>query len=147
MTLLLRWSQLLQDTAWAFELNPGLGRITLRVRAEDDIYPVDLRIQEDSKLVIAIMAYKQKVDPDNRDRMLVFMNKANFEFTLGGFEMDPDDGTIRYRNSLDVESLDLSGEFVDRFVRTFAVLGSRYWKPVKMILDGKPVEDAYRCLS
>jgi hypothetical protein len=79
--------------------------------------------------------------------MLQFVNEANLDFTLGGFDMDPEDGTIRYRNSLDVESLELSGEFVDSFVRTFAILGSRYRKPVKMILDGKPVEAAYRSLS
>jgi hypothetical protein len=104
-------------------------------------------MHEDSKLVIVMMVYKQKVDPDNRDRMLVFMNKANLKFALGGFELDPDDGTIRDRNSLDVESLELSGEFVDNFVGKFAVLGSRYWKPVKMVLDGEPVDAALSTLS
>jgi hypothetical protein len=147
MAFLARWAQLLQENEWAFELMPLLGRITLRIRVDDDVYPVDLRIEEESKLVVAMMVYKQKVDPDNRDRMLEFVNKANLDFTLGGFEMDPEDGTIRYRNSLDVESLELSGEFVHSFVRTFAILGSRYWTPVKMILDGKPVEAAYRSLS
>jgi hypothetical protein len=96
MMLLSRWLELLQGTDWPFEFHPDLGRITLRVEAED-VYLVDLCTQQDLRVVIAIMADKQKVNPDNRDRMLVFMNRANFQFTLGGFEMDPDDGAIRFR--------------------------------------------------
>jgi hypothetical protein len=79
--------------------------------------------------------------------MAQFMSKANFAMNLGGYEMDPDDGELRFRNSIDVESLSMTSKFVDNFVRTFGIFGSRCWKPVEMILNGRSVQEAYAAVT
>jgi hypothetical protein len=58
--------------------------------------------------------------------------------------MDPESGKVRYRNSVDVESLQLTEIFINNFVRAIAVHGCRFWERVEMVMDGKPLDDVFR---
>src|SRR3569832_1222181 len=42
------------------------------------------------------------------DAMAEFLTRANYGLVVGNFEMDYDDGEIRYKTSLDVEGAELS---------------------------------------
>jgi hypothetical protein len=147
MALFANFVQLLRNAGWNFMADSSEGRVTLVMSTDTGRYPVIIRVREESKFIVAIMPYPRKVEASTRRRMAQFMSKANFAMNLGGYEMDPEDGEMRFRNSIDVESLVMTAPFVDNFVRTFAIFGSRCWKAAEMILDGRSVQEAYDAVS
>lgn len=48
------------------------------------------------------------VPEDRRYAMAEFITRANYGMYIGNFEMDFDDGEVRYKSSLDVEDTELS---------------------------------------
>jgi hypothetical protein len=147
MALFANFVQLLRNGGWNFMSDSSEGRVTLVMSTESGRYPVIIKVREESKFIIAMMPFPRKVTPALRRKMAQFMSKSNFAMQLGGYEMDPNDGEMRYRNSIDVESLVMTTMFVNNFVRTFAIFGSRYWRPAEMILEGKSVQEAYDAVT
>jgi hypothetical protein len=147
MALFNRFVRLLREADWKCATDAPEGRLILTVTASNGRHLISIQVREESQFIVALMPYARKAQYSVRRRMVQFMNKTNFALHLGGFEMDPDDGELRFRNSIDVESLALTREFVDNFVRTFAVLGARYRTAVEMILDGRSVQEAYDAVS
>ncbi len=51
-----------------------------------------------------------RIPVDRRSAMAEFLIRANYGLVIGNFEMDYDDGEVRYKTSLDVEEMeDLAG--------------------------------------
>jgi hypothetical protein len=144
MSLIREVSDCLQQGSWSFVLQEAIGRIKLNISGEGISHSIELQVREDTKLIIGMLTYKRKCDANNRHRMVIFMNRQNFELSLGGFEMDPTSGKVRYRNSVDVESLQLTEVFVNNFVRAIAVHGCKFWDPIEMVMDGKPLVEIFR---
>jgi hypothetical protein len=144
--LLARVSELLQANRWSFVLQEQASRIRLQVSHEGRSHSVELQVREDSQVILGMLTYKRRADPESIDRMITFMNKANFDLLLGGFEMNPETGEVRYRNAVDVESLELTPVFMNNFLRSVAALGAQYCAAVEAILDGKSVKEARHLL-
>jgi hypothetical protein len=144
--LIWRVSDLLQETGWSFVLMEHASRIQLQVPHNGRYHSVELQVREESQIILGMLAYKRKVDPENVDRMIHFMNKANFALLLGGFEMNPETGQVKYRNAVDVESLELTAVFVHNFLRSVAALGIKYADAVDAVLDGKSLKEAHHML-
>jgi hypothetical protein len=147
MVLYANFVQLLRNGGWNFMSDSSEGRVTLVMNTKTGRYPVIIPVWEESKFIIAMMPFPRKVAPALRRKMAQFMSKSNFTIPLGGSEMDPEDGEMRFRNSIDVESLVMTTEFIDNFVRTFASFGSRCWRPAEMILEGRSVQEAYDAVT
>jgi hypothetical protein len=144
MSLIRQFSHFLQRGSWSFVLQEGLGLIKMNVSGQGVSHSVEIQVREDSKFVMGTLTYKRKCDANNRHRMVIFMNQQNFELSLGGFEMDPESGKVRYRNSVDVEGIELTEVFVNNFVRAIAVHGCRFWDPIEKVMDGKPLDAIFR---
>lgn len=48
------------------------------------------------------------VPPDRRDQMAQFIARANWGLTIGNFEMDYEDGHVRFKSSIDFQGIELS---------------------------------------
>ena len=142
MALMATVSRLLREKDWNFRAHDGV--IEMSVGSDSHQFPVRIQVREDTSLLVGMLTYTRKCPPEYRDNMVRFMNRTNFDFSMGGFEMDRSDGEVKYRSAIDVESLDLTATFINNFLRTVAMLGCKYADAVTTIMDGKPVEAALR---
>lgn len=140
MSLMATVSALLREKDWKFHAEDGV--ITMSVGDDETQYPVRIQVKEDSKLLVGMLTYTRKCPKEYRDDMVLFMNRTNFDFSMGGFEMDRSDGEMKYRNAVDVESLELTATFINNFLRTVAMLGCKYADAVYRIMDGRGVKSA-----
>ena len=64
------------------------------------------------------------------------LTRANYGLIIGNFEMDMDDGEIRYKSSLDLEGGELSSEMIKNAVYASVITLDRYLPAISAVLDG-----------
>lgn len=68
--------------------------------------------------------------------MAEFLTRANFGLTLGNFEMDFEDGEIRYKTSIDVEGDRLSFALLKQLVHANVMIMDHYLPGIMAVLYG-----------
>jgi hypothetical protein len=71
-----------------------------------------------------------------RPAVMEFLTRANYGLVIGNFEMDLDDGEIRYKASLDAESCELSLGMVKNAVYANVLMMDKYLPGILSILGG-----------
>jgi hypothetical protein len=64
----------------------------------------------------------------HRQAVAELLTRLNFGLTIGNFELDFDDGEVRYRSSVDVEGTELTSELIKPLAAA-AVLNMDYYLP------------------
>lgn len=144
--LLKKWAALLQKRSWSFIVNEAKHFLMLNVSKDGISHPVKVQFKEEASIVISTLSYKRKTPPEQRNHMINFINHINLEVSIGGFEMDRHDGEVRFRHSVDLESIVLSDIFVHNFMNTVAMTGCKYYNAMSTLMDGK-VQEAYNMLQ
>jgi len=71
---------------------------------------------EAERTCVCWSVYSHLAEPDKRAAVGAFLLEANYELSVGGFEMDPSDGEIRFRTGIDVGPGPLDAELFRRLV-------------------------------
>ncbi len=61
--------------------------------------------------------FKEKAPEDTRPSVAEFITRANYGVIIGNFELDYEDGTVRFKTSVDFEGLQLAPALVRNVVR------------------------------
>jgi hypothetical protein len=72
---------------------------------------------------------------DKRSAISEFLTRANYGMTIGNFELDFNDGEIRYKTSIDVEGDCLSHALIKRLVYTNVAMMDEYLPGIKAIIE------------
>jgi hypothetical protein len=70
------------------------------------------QVREDVQQVIFYSISPVIVPPEKRTDVAEYIARANYGLILGNFEMDFDDGELRYKTSIDVEGAILTAELL-----------------------------------
>lgn len=81
---------------------------------------VDL-IEADHRLIF-FSVYGANTPPEKRQKMLQLLNAFNYKLFFGNFEMDPDDGGVRFRMSISYRHIELSQKIVEEVVMTSIII-------------------------
>jgi hypothetical protein len=77
-----------------------------------------------------------------------YITRANYGLRIGNFEMDFDDGEVRYKSSLDFESVDLTPALIRNTIYPAVQTMDRYMSGVlSVIFGGKSAEDAIAAIE
>jgi hypothetical protein len=89
-----------------------------------------------------------KVPENQRILMSEFLTRANYGLCIGNFEMDFDDGEIRYKTSIDVENDRLTSALVENLVNINVITVDRYFPGMmKVLYGGMSPEEAIRTVE
>jgi hypothetical protein len=79
---------------------------------------------------------------EKRPVMAEFLMRVNYGLVLGNFEMDVDDGEIRFKTSVDVQDVELSQPLIRNVVFANIMMMDRYLPAIMAVLYGgaSPVE-------
>ena len=94
-------------------------------------YPDD---DDQSLLITATLL--SKIPESKRTDVAVFLNLANYGLKTGNFEMDADDGEVRYRVFIDVEDIVLPKKIVERSTLVAAIMLDRYYPGIMAVCYG-----------
>ena len=87
--------------------------------------------------------------PENKRRAIAeFITRANYGTIIGNFELDYDDGEIRYKTSIDVEGSNLTFDLIKQLVYTNVTMMNEYLPGILSVIEGgvEP-KDAIRAIE
>ncbi len=110
MTLFEILCQVLRDDGWNFKCDDKNELIRINIHGTNSDFTSFIIIDEEQESLLCNTHIRQKVPFGKRLEVCNFMNRVNYELALGNFEMDMDDGEIRFRTYLDSAGAEPSKE-------------------------------------
>lgn len=98
-------------------------------------FRVYVQVREELKQFFAYVLYPDNVPEDLRQRVADFITRANYGMRIGNFEMDFDDGEVRYKSSFDFENERLTGNLIKNALYPAATTLDRYAPGLKAIVE------------
>jgi hypothetical protein len=107
---------------------PGFG--------SNGAWTVYLAPREDDEQILVHSVVPEDAPVERRRDLALFLTRANFGLVLGNFELDLDDGELRYKTSIDVEDVEIVDKLIDNLVLANVATTDRYLPGIRAVLAG-----------
>jgi hypothetical protein len=97
-----------------------------RVNADNGNWLYFAQVREEQEQVIFYSVLQTFIPEDRRSAVAEFMTRVNYNLLMGNFEMDFEDGQVRFRTSIDVEGGQLTPIMVRNLAYTNVAVMNRY---------------------
>jgi hypothetical protein len=78
------------------------------------------------------------VPPDRRSEVAAYITRTNYGLAAGNFELDFEDGELRYKTALHVHGEGLDSQVLKRVVRANGLAVETYLAGVEAVIAGSP---------
>lgn len=107
-----------------------------------DAFDVVVQWNDDDQTVCAYAVSTHAVPPEQRAAVMELVTRLNFGLVIGCFELDVDDGELRYRASLDLEGASPEAALLKNLVFAAAASFGRYLPAFVDVIGGTEPKDA-----
>jgi hypothetical protein len=118
------------------ELSGALGR-----------WPFYAHVVEDKDLILLYSICPLRAPEGRRHEMSQFLTRANYGLAVGNFELDFDDGEIRYKTVLQLHGDELDSSALKRLVRANGVAMETYLPGIGSVIAGAPAVKAVESIA
>jgi hypothetical protein len=113
--------------------------LRIPINGENGFWDCFVEAREEDRQCLIYSVYRERVPQFKRLAMAEFITRANYGLPMGCFEMEFDEGEVRLRTSVNLESERLSlGLLRPLFYANNAIM-DRYFKGITLVLNGKAV--------
>jgi len=148
MSLFQELFEILRQDDWKFDFDIKNEIIKLEISGVNTNFHVFLLVDEKQESLLCNTYLKQKVPHSKRLEVCDFMNRVNYELANGNFEMDMDNGEIRYRTFLDLADAKPSkGQIQNIIWNGIQEFDSYYSGLINLVYWDYNVEEAVACCS
>ncbi|MCG8364119.1 MAG: YbjN domain-containing protein [Pseudanabaenales cyanobacterium] len=95
-----------------------------------------VQVQEDQHRCLLYSQSPERAPEETREAMANFLVRANYGLPLGCFEMDFEDGDVRFRTSLDVTDDRLSHQLVNNLLMANLAIMDQYLPGIRAVIAG-----------
>ncbi|MGE0706971.1 MAG: YbjN domain-containing protein [Planctomycetota bacterium] len=92
-----------QEDGWNFQEHPERGYVSMGVDGSHANWRCFAQADEEREIFVFYAVAPVKVPEEQRHDVALFTTRANYGMRIGNFELDLDDGELRYKTSVDVE--------------------------------------------
>ena len=125
----------LAEDGWSPEVVPGEAIVRLRARGESGEWDAFGQVREEDQQVIVYAECPVTAPSERRAEVMEFITRANFGLAIGNFELDLNDGEIRYRTSLDVKEDRLSPPLLRQLIWNNIGVTDKYLPGLREVID------------
>jgi len=127
---------------WSFTRLQGEPVLYTAIRGQHGEWNCYAQIREEQEQFVFYSVCPTVVVEEKRLAIAEFLTRANFGMILGNFEMDFEDGEIRYKTSIDVTDDFLSQALIKQLVYANVTMMDAYLPGIQAVLAGEatPVE-------
>jgi len=126
-----------REDDWHFEQLPGKPILRLGFRGENGAWNCYAQAREAQHQFVFYSTLDVNVPPNRRQAMAEFLTRANYGLVIGNFEMDFNDGEVRYKTSIDVEGDRLTSALIKQMVYINVLMMDRYLPGIMSVAFGK----------
>ena len=117
----------LQEDQWRYEEIPGESAIRLSFTGQNARYDCFGRVNEAHEVFVFYSIIPVRVPETQRLLVAELLARINYGLYIGNFELDMNDGEIRYKTSIDVEGGDLTPRMVETLIAVNISTADRYF--------------------
>lgn len=97
--------------------------------------------EEQSEQVIFYSVMLENASPEHMDQVVRFVTLANYGMQVGNFELDLEDGEVRFKTSVDVEGIELSEGLLRNMVELNIMMMGLYYDGLLAVMRGGMTAD------
>lgn len=133
----------LDDRAWTYTTDEELNLLKFGISGDHAAYNCAIFVDDDTRLVTMIAQSALRIPLEERAPACELLMRANHGLIFGNFDLDFNDGEVRYKVSIDVEGGSLGVPAVQSMI-TVALDMYELWYPplMKVVYGGVTPEDA-----
>lgn len=121
---------------WRYKKLPDRSVLQLGFAGKHGTWTCYADAKEEDERFVFYSVFPSKVPEDKRPMFAEYLTRANYGLVLGNFEMDYEDGEIRYKTSIDVESCELPFAMVKQLVYANIAMMDKYMPGIFGLLAG-----------
>ncbi len=125
-----------REDNWYFEQLPGKPILRLGFRGNNGSWNCYAQAREAQQQFVFYSILDVNVPPNRRQAMAEFLTRANYGLVIGNFEMDFNDGEVRYKTSIDVEGDRLTSALIKQMVYINVLMMDRYLPGIMKVAFG-----------
>ena len=120
---------------WHYRDVPELGILTLNFKGDSGQWTCFAQARDELGLFAFYSIYPTRAPEDRRQAIGEYLTRANYNMVLGNFEMDMQDGEVRYKTSIDVTDSELTPGLVRRLVYANLLNMDRYLPGMQAVAE------------
>ena len=127
----------LTDDGWKYtilEEDQDLLALTLSFKGKSGSWQCFSIVDEEKHWLRFYSILPVHVPEDKRADIIEFMTRANYGLMLGNYEMDMNDGEVRFKTSIDGEGGELTKPMIDNLLRSNLISMDRYFPGLMAVL-------------
>ena len=132
---------------WSFTKLKGEPVLQMAFRGKNGEWTCYAKAREEQQQFVFYSICPIAAPEDKRPAIAEFLTRANYGMTIGNFELDFNDGEIRYKTSIDVESDRLTSALIKTLVYTNVSMMDEYLPGIRAVLKGQTPAAAVRTIE
>jgi hypothetical protein len=134
--------EFLEEDQWDFQWVSGMSILNMSFAGKSGSWACYIQAREHEQQVVFYSVLPIRVPVEKRQIAAEFITRANYGMVIGNFEMDYEDGEVRFKTSIDVEGYELMAPMIRQLIYSNLVITDRYMPGVMRVIysDSSPVE-------
>ncbi len=132
------------EDGWSFEQMPERPILRLPFQGKGGRWNcyAQIRVTRDVEQILFYSVLPLNVPADKLSAIAEFITRANYGMALGNFELDFNDGEVRYKTSVDVTDTDITGNLLRPLIYTNVLMMDKYMSGLMAVVyaDMSPAE-------
>ncbi len=132
------------EDGWSFEQMPERPILRLPFQGKGGRWNcyAQVRVTKDVEQVLFYSVLPLNVPVEKRAAIAEFITRANYGMALGNFELDYNDGEVRYKTSVDVTDQEINGGLLRPLIYTNVLMMDKYMSGLIAVVyaDVSPAE-------
>ena len=124
---LVRIREWLGRNDWSFDEAEEGSYLRTGVQGKNSRFRVVLGVRGDGPTFLCFSLYDFSVPPARRLACADLLNRVNYTSLLGCFEMDVEDGELRFRVTFPLDESEISDSQIERSLVVSAMMADRYY--------------------
>jgi hypothetical protein len=115
-----------QHEGWPVHIEEELLRVFTTYQGKNAQFNMVVRLRAAYNQLVCYSLFPQAIPAPRRNAVATFLTMANYGTIIGNFEMDFKDGEVRYKTSVDFQSIDLEAPLLQNIIYPNVMTMDRY---------------------
>jgi hypothetical protein len=120
----------------------GQTAVRLGFSGDNGSWPCVARVREDEHQFLFYSIYPSNTPEPHRPAMLELVARANYGLVTGNFEIDLDDGEVRYKTSVSDTGGRFDAAHVKHLITVNLGMMDQYFPAITAVMEGKSAREA-----
>jgi hypothetical protein len=123
-----------EEDEWDFQWLEGMSVLSMGFSGKSGKWQCYAQARELQQQFVFYSVLPVNVPKEKRAKVAEFITRVNYGMIVGNFEMDFDDGEIRYKTSIDIEGAELIPPLIRQIVYANIIITDRYLNSLMRVI-------------